>query len=60
MLLLKNQTTHPTKDRYQTGMDMLRTQSIYFYFISEIRYSKKRDENDKKLEVNNSTQVPSP
>lgn len=41
-------------------MDMLRTQSIYFYFISERWYIKKRGENDKELEVNNSTQVPSP
>lgn len=40
-------------------MDMLRTQSIYFYFISERQYSKK-DKTDKKREVNNSTQVPSP
>lgn len=32
----------------------------YFHFISHRQYNKKRDENDKELEVNSGSQVPSP
>lgn len=60
MVLLKNQITQPTRKVSNRHMGILRNLSIYFHFISERLYSKKRDDNNKKLEGNNGSQVPSP